>query len=761
LPDRGYAFAKPAGLLLVGWLTWWLASVKVLPFSASTIALAILALGLSSAALAAWQRAALLGWLRANLKLLLAEEAVFWGAFFLVLAVRWANPDLWHPSLGGEKPMDFAFLNAVVKSTYFPPYDPWFAGGYINYYYFGLALVATLVKLTGILPAVAYNLAIPTFFAFLASAAFGATLGLTPTGPSHRPIGRRALGLSLLAVVLIAVAGNLGELRVLIPQIAGAVSGHASVLPIQAWYWDATRLIQHPFSEPGPITEFPWFSFLYADLHAHLLALPYTLLVLALSIGLIREPARPVGPFHRVLGLVPLAFVLGALWPLNPWDFPTYAVVALGALLLASWRRYATPLRSLLNAFGNWVVVGVLAYLLFLPFHLLYVSPFVGLERWKGSVTPLADYLTIHGLFLFLIVAALMVDFWFGTDLNPSARLIRLGIRRWRQLPRLLHLHRVMVSGSRLYRVGLCLTAVGCLLAIGLVLSRMPVLALIVGLGTLATLLAVRGRSASAEGPMAVRQRLWQMTLVLVIAGLIITLAAEMIVPTGIDIGRMNTVFKLYLQAWVVWGLAAVAAVGVVARCFSRLPAIGRVMWSTAFAALLSGALLYPLLATPAKINDRFDRSVGATLDGTRFMDKAIYKDRGQEMPLVYDSLAMQWLEQHAPGSPVVAEVNTSPTLYGWGDRYAMFTGNPTVIGWSWHEQQQRPVDAVLIARRIAAGSPTPQPNHRLPTRSSTSMASTTSWSGCWSVPTSRQVSRSGKRDGTGSGTRCTKTPAS
>jgi uncharacterized membrane protein len=72
-------------------------------------------------------------------------------------------------------------------------------------------------------------------------------------------------------------------------------------------------------------------------------------------------------------------------------------------------------------------------------------------------------------------------------------------------------------------------------------------------------------------------------------------------------------------------------------------------------------------------------------------------------MPLVYDSLAMQWLEQHAPGSPVVAEVNTSPTLYGWGDRYAMFTGNPTVIGWSWHEQQQRPVDAVLIARRIAA----------------------------------------------------------
>jgi uncharacterized membrane protein len=378
-------------------------------------------------------------------------------------------------------------------------------------------------------------------------------------------------------------------------------------------------------------------------------------------------------------------------------------MVALAALLVASWRRYETPLKSLLNALGNWGIVGALAYVLFLPFHLTYVSPFVGLERWKGSATPLADYLTIHGLFLFLILVGLFVDFCFGTDLNPSARLIRLGMRRWRQLPRLVHLHRVMVSGTRLYRVGLWLAAVGVVLAIGLVFSRRPVLGLIVFLGTLATLLAVRGRTANAEGPMAIRQRLWQMTLVLVISGLIITLAAELVVPTGIDIGRMNTVFKLYMQAWVLWGLAAVAAVGTVVRSFRRLPRIGRVMWSTGFVALLSGALLYPLLATPAKINDRFDRSVGGTLDGTRFMDKAIYLDRGQKMPLVYDSLAMQWLEQHAQGSPVVAEVNTSPTLYGWGDRYAMFTGNPTVIGWSWHEQQQRSVDAALIARRIAA----------------------------------------------------------
>ncbi len=178
LSDRGYGVAKMLGMLLLAWLAWFLPALKVTSYSRSWIALCLgLLVGLS--AMIAWRRWGLIReFIRERRALLITEEVIFLAMFGLFLLIRIGNPDLWHLARGGEKPMEFAYLNAVIRSTVFPPYDPWHAGGFMNYYYFGWVIVGTLIKLTGIAPWVAYNLAVPTLFALTGLGAFSVAYNL-------------------------------------------------------------------------------------------------------------------------------------------------------------------------------------------------------------------------------------------------------------------------------------------------------------------------------------------------------------------------------------------------------------------------------------------------------------------------------------------------------------------------------------------------------------------------------------------------------
>ena len=146
--------------------------------------------------------------------------------FLALLLLRAANPDLWHPFRGGEKPMDVSYLTAVTRSSFMPPYDPWFAGGYLNYYYFGHFIVATLIKLTGTVPEFAVNLAIPTFWTMTFCAAFSIGVNLAEaTMQRLRTYQFPAIGAlvaGLLAALMVAIAGNLDGLVQLAERIGPA-----------------------------------------------------------------------------------------------------------------------------------------------------------------------------------------------------------------------------------------------------------------------------------------------------------------------------------------------------------------------------------------------------------------------------------------------------------------------------------------------------------------------------------------------------------
>jgi len=715
MADRGYLLAKSLGILLLAWICWLMASLRVSRYSRGEIALSLLGLLLLGAILAWRQRQKMWRVVRQRWPLLAVGEALFLAAFLFFLLIRMGNPDLWHPITGGEKPMDFAYLNAVIKSPYFPPYDPWYAGGYINYYYFGQVIAATLIKLTGIVPWVSYNLAVPLFYALAALGTFSAIYHLG-SSDERKAICRRAAGYGLLGVVFLGVMGNLGEVRLLkralgelsplrfdstIPGLGMVVNGLAGLyrvifegqpLPVRIewWYWNATRAIAAAPNEVGPINEFPFFTFLYGDLHAHLIALPFALLVVALAIGWMRQwtqggsrPTRCMTP-SDLIRVALVGFCIGALWVTNTWDYPTYLLVALAALAIGLYTSVSRPdqplsMRSALWAFG-WravLLIGV-SYAAFLPYHLHYAPGYTSFQRWKGSMIRLEDYLIIHGFFLFVLATFLLLELLRRERRDGPVHLLRLILTYWDRLPRMARLYKVLVRRrSSWYRLGLRgLMLILCLsIALGMLgWDAWAVSLPWIGLGVL--LLLWRPEQSAPR----------RLLLFMILLAWGLTLAVEVVVLKG-DIGRMNTVFKFYLQVWVLWTLSAAAALSWAVPRLRRWKA-GWPWWRAAFLLLLAGCLLYTPLAARAKINDRFDRAIGPTLDGMAYMRTATYHEGESTLKLEWDRQAMAWVLHNVQGSPVVLEANV--LLYRWGNRVSIYTGLPTIVGWDWHQRQQR-----------------------------------------------------------------------
>ena len=705
LRDRGYGITRISGLLLATFFVWFAASLKIVPFTRATILLSI-ALLAALGGMAAWRnRAALKTFWRESRRVVLIEEALFAVAFVYFLFVRFGNPDLWHPIMGGEKPMDFAYLNAVIKSQYFPPYDPWFAGGQITYYYYGFVLIAALIKLLGIMPSIAYNLAVPTLFAMAGLGAFCAAYNLvqlidrkpeTDRPGKHRLKSPIVIG--VIAAVFVVFMGNLGEVQLLqqqtaelsqsqfdssilaVKQIVQTAQGLSKMIfegtPLNMrpewWYFTPTREIPAPPTEAGPISEFPYFTFLYADLHAHMIALPLTLLVLALAVSWLKRP--PPWTWGGIAAIALGGLAAGALRPTNTWDYPTYVLLGAAALLFGTLSAEPLGLLStwahLLVREASFVAVGVVA---FLPFTLNYATAYSSVDLWMGSLTPLWAYLNIHLLFLFPIVTFLIWEFR------------RWGWRWWRSVWNIVLKNWQLVLALAI----LVILAVGVLLAAGgreIILVVGPVLALCV-------LLIVRPR-------LSVGQRFWTF-MVAVSVGL--TFAVEVIVLKG-DISRMNTTFKFYMQVWALLGISAAVALGWLADWLIRWTGWGSIAWKSFMGLLVLASFAYVPLATRAKMLDRFVPAMSPGLNGTDYMLEAAYNetaDPQRAFDLKWDHDAITWLQDHAQGTPVIAEGN-SP-LYHWGSRISINTGLPAIIGWDWHQRQQRSaMPGAVIDNRLA-----------------------------------------------------------
>ena len=685
LSDRGYLFAKVMGLLAVGLVVWLLASVGWMAFSSASIGAALLVVGVASAVVAVRKRRELIDFVRRRWPVLAVGEVIFLAAFLSFVLLRMANPDLWHPWRGGEKPMDLAYLNAVVKSSYMPPYDPWFGGGYLNYYYWGQFLVAVLIKATGIAPTVAYNLAVPTFFALVIGGAFSIVYNLvegTQRSARADEVARSSWPPLLAgagAALFVAVMGNL--------ESVWRVVGRD--LPFGAFdYWRSSRMM--PTDMQG-ITEFPFFTFLFADLHAHLMALPFTLLALGLALAVVLARAGP-GASRRTWGwedtmrLAALGIAVGSLRAINAWDFPVYLAIGAAAILLAEILVHGGfGLAMLLRAAAKSAFMFGAGYIAFLPFHLSYETFFTSVESTTNTTT-LWRFLAICGPFMFIVLTFFLKE---SRELLAAASARSVAAIRWVAVAAVRDKEATARSGSMrgvwivvgvmalLVGAGFLLTAV----LSGVEGSTVPFAAVLLAL---VCVMGVRWLfSWRSDAPHLV------FVSVAVAAALALVIGLDIVRVEG-DIDRMNSVFKFYLQVWVLLGVASAYLLWRLLH-EAREGGLGwrRGAWTVGLAVLLLGASIYPALGTRARLADRFYGQVTPmTLDGTAYVEGSVYRDHEGDIDLEADFEGIRWLRENVPGSPVVLEGHT-PT-YRWGSRISVYTGLPAVVGWKWHQEQQR-----------------------------------------------------------------------
>ncbi len=613
-----YALSKIAGVAFFGAAAWGLVSWGPFTFVPSfvfTVALAVIVLGLFPGRTPR----------EAPRRELLATETVFWGAFLFFGALRAWSPEIFW----GEKPMDFGILNALMRSEILPPPEIWFSGTPLSYTYFGHFVVAAFAKALAVHPALAFNLGVASTAALTAAGLFaaGAFLG-----------GRLRTG--AWAVLLGLFAGNL--------------AGLVDLWKRRAVDFDSFFAISRVLRNQSEINEFPFWSFLFADLHAHVLAFPLLLGFLAVLLLISRQRTSPdlyVPPFGRSILLGLAALFLGTLLITNGWSAPTAGgllVLLLTVSAFAATPRPAPPLparrigRFLAGVAVPGVAIVLPALLFTIPFWKSFSPPPRNVGWEAGPFFDPAPFGLVHGLGLVLVVPfllSLLSDH--GEEPEETRRrrtfytggLALLLVLSLVHLPSLLHGRLVPAHSIRVFVLGLA--AISLALAFG---SRV----------------APADRAAPAIAAFAF----------LILGG------SEFVFVWD----RMNTVFKFGLDVTLLFAVAGAAALE---RLLARRPGLARGAWRTAASLAGLAALATSVLAVWGNVKTRRVETPRGTLDGLAYL-----KNHRPD-----EAAAVEWLDENVAGLPGIAEAY-GPAYQEYG-RFSANTGLPTIVGWDYHVFQR------------------------------------------------------------------------
>jgi uncharacterized membrane protein len=337
--DAGYAFSKTIGILLLSYSVFLLGSFHIAPFHLATL-FVCLSVGLIIGLQTHRRSSKKIPW-----RIIIFEELFFLVALFFWTFVRGQEPSL----RGLEKFMDFGFMKSILRSSYFPPLDMWYAKLPINYYYFGHLSGAVQIKLSGLPAEVGYNLILATIFAQSIISTFAL---VTQIVFSYGKKLKNAVLFGFVGTWILNLGGNLHTIYLF-------TSGYPADKPIPFWqilsgynpakYWypNATRFI------PFTIHEFPSYSYVVADLHGHVFDILFVLLTLAiLFIFFTKKNNHSLSPNYYPLTTL-LGFMCAIHYMTNAFDGPIYLLLSSVFFLLVFRfsRRFAVQLGILFASF--------------------------------------------------------------------------------------------------------------------------------------------------------------------------------------------------------------------------------------------------------------------------------------------------------------------------------------------------------------------------------------------------------------------------
>ncbi len=735
LPDRGYAFARILGILLVSLLLWLGTSYGLLRNTTWGAWLSLFLVVLLSLWIAMRRREegesdlhfsprSIFRYIPSR-PYLLTVELLFLLAFAAWTWVRAHDPAINHT----EQPMDLMFMNGIWSSPTFLPRDPWLAGYAISYYYFGYWMLTTLARFVGQPPEIAYNLGQACWFGLLITGSFGIGYNLLRLrtreqrndGASEIATlsGALPMAAGFLTAVAVALTSNLhvilewlyaqgarldGLIRLVdvynFPERA-QVSGNWYIDSGWSWWWRASRVIEDvdlTGNHIEIIDEFPIFSYVLGDNHPHLLAMPFVLLVIAIALNWFfgvgetencEKISNERGSFSyrslrrlRLLsatlplgatGFLLLIAATGALVFLNTWDFPPYLALMLLAALFTGIGRDAEVPTQLRSALSR---AGIFGAILIFGTVVLYLPYFFTAQSQAGGILPNLLHPTRLPQFILMFGHFLLAVVWLlfaaWREQRPSAATLAISAAFVIGLPIVF----LIVTGLR--------AANGDASGYGEVilqrrLSQPWTFLLMGGISSIALALLWQRLVESSKAP-----RTTTFVLCLVAIAALLTYAPEFVYLRDNFGNRMNTVFKFYYQGWLL--LAIAAAYTIVRATFEavdrkrsgaedqvQLPSLGYLLPALSLLLILA-CLIYPVAGTYAKINGYGTRQ--PTLNGLAYVG-------------VDEQAAIDWIRRNTPPNAVVLQAKGA-SYSASSARISTATGRATLLGWDWHEAQWR-----------------------------------------------------------------------